>query len=647
MLSELFPTWSDEDLLFVLQESGGEVELAVGRISEGHAEQFASVKSKKTQRKEAAAAHAAAVPAGPAPAPPAAPATPAPAAPAEGARRARGAARGRGAAAPAARAGRGGFRGVARGSATAGTAAPADASVPVTTTAAAFPLKGADAAPRPAAPSSDKSAAATAVPAARPGMSWAQVARPPAPEPAIAPAPAPAPPVDAAPAETAPAETAPAVAPPTTETFAKAPQEVPAAVPAPAPVPAPDAGSTPSRATRASRPRPEAAVVLPGGASLDRLGVQFGSLNFMAGDSGEPASAPAAAEPAAAARAPAAESSKPETQPVAGDFDAFPSHALAGAGAYGLGGARPAAEEASPALAYGASPPSTTQPGYSSLYALDSHQRTTYPYTTPSSGAGGLRGADERTAGAAAPLTPGVGAVPPAQAPQPAAPEPQAGMQQPFPNVMPYYYPYYMPSQFQHFSPAAGFGQYPLYGGQPQPPPPSKPDAAAGLQAYAHDTASTPYSTHTPPQAYQPTPGAAMPAYESQGFAQRLGAGAGAGGAAGAADFKLAGSDASLGFLGAGPPPGVPAVPGRASASAAPHVSSPLDYRSLEAGKGASARPAGASGAGAVPPPGGVPTPQGQQAPMAQQHPAYYQQYAGFNQATAYDGYSYRQPYWG
>jgi len=76
MLSELFPTWSDEDLLFVLQESGGEVELAVGRISEGHAEQFASVKSKKTQRKEAAAAHAAAVPAGPAPAPPAAPATP-------------------------------------------------------------------------------------------------------------------------------------------------------------------------------------------------------------------------------------------------------------------------------------------------------------------------------------------------------------------------------------------------------------------------------------------------------------------------------------------------------------------------------------------------------------------------------------------
>ena len=43
MLSELFPEWTDEDLLMVLQESGGEVELAVGRISDGHAKQFASV----------------------------------------------------------------------------------------------------------------------------------------------------------------------------------------------------------------------------------------------------------------------------------------------------------------------------------------------------------------------------------------------------------------------------------------------------------------------------------------------------------------------------------------------------------------------------------------------------------------------------
>lgn len=396
-------------------------------------------------------------------------------------------------------------------------------------------------------------------------------------------------------------------------------------------------------------------MVLPGGASLDHLGVQFGSLNFMAGDSGEPASAPAAAEPIAPRQGAVAESHKPETQPVPGEFDAFHAHALAGTGAYGLSGARPGpTDEASGALAYGASSPAAGMPGYSSLYALDSHQRTApaYPYTA-STGASGLRAADERSAGAVAsgPLTPGVGAGPTQPPAAQAAPEPQAGMQQPFPNVMPYYYPYYMPNQFQHFSPAAGFGQYPLYGGQPQPPP-SKPDAAAGLQAYAHDTAaSTPYSTHTPPQAYQPTPGGAVPAYESQGFAQRLSTGTGA---AGASDFKLAGTDAngalpSLGFLGAGPPPNVPATQGRASASGAPNVSSPLDYRALEAGKPAAGRPAGATGTGtgAIPPPSGVPTPQGQQAPMAQQHPAYYQQYAGFSQANAYDGYSYRQPYWG
>lgn len=35
LLREMFPDWTDEDLLFALQEAGGEVELAVGRISEG------------------------------------------------------------------------------------------------------------------------------------------------------------------------------------------------------------------------------------------------------------------------------------------------------------------------------------------------------------------------------------------------------------------------------------------------------------------------------------------------------------------------------------------------------------------------------------------------------------------------------------
>lgn len=35
ILRELFPDWTDEDLLFALQEAGGEMELTVGRISEG------------------------------------------------------------------------------------------------------------------------------------------------------------------------------------------------------------------------------------------------------------------------------------------------------------------------------------------------------------------------------------------------------------------------------------------------------------------------------------------------------------------------------------------------------------------------------------------------------------------------------------
>lgn len=35
LLRELFPDWTDEDLLYALQDAGGEVELAVGRISEG------------------------------------------------------------------------------------------------------------------------------------------------------------------------------------------------------------------------------------------------------------------------------------------------------------------------------------------------------------------------------------------------------------------------------------------------------------------------------------------------------------------------------------------------------------------------------------------------------------------------------------
>ncbi|UZJ54178.1 hypothetical protein CBS101457_003498 [Exobasidium rhododendri] len=52
VLKELFTDWTDEDLLFALQEASGEMEVAIGRISEGHAEQFSSVKSKKQVKKE-------------------------------------------------------------------------------------------------------------------------------------------------------------------------------------------------------------------------------------------------------------------------------------------------------------------------------------------------------------------------------------------------------------------------------------------------------------------------------------------------------------------------------------------------------------------------------------------------------------------
>lgn len=680
MLSELFPTWTDEDLLFVILESNGEVEVAVGRISEGHAEQFSSVKSKKTQRKEAAANSAAAlastqgtestVPAA-APAstltqaaPPTTTPTASAAAPTDSSRRStRGgerASRGRGA--PAARAGRGGFRGVARGGAAFASATSAqNETMPVTTTPAAFGAK-----PKPAETKPRTNA-----------MSWAQIARPQ--EPPKAPAERGAAPLET-PAPKNDTDTAPAVAPPTTETIPVTQTSAPA--PAEAPIPA--AAST--RPARAQRPRQDAAVVMPDGASLDQLDVKFGTLNFMANDSGD------AAEPSISSTGSAAGlnvDAKQEAAPVH-DFDGFKSSGFGMNGAYGLAGTRPvgqesaaapAAEEANGPLSYGSGTPGQ---GYStSIYGFESNQRTSHPYAT------GLRStSDERASQPAAPTGPAggpvaggydVGVMPYMQQPQgpPQLPQhqtqtqqqsqqqPQA--QQPFPNMMPYYYPYYMPNQFQHFSPAAGFGQYPLYGAQPQPP--SKLDVPApSLAAYAqHDPMGTPYSTHTPPQPYQAAPSVSMPTYESQGFSQRLG---GSGSAGANADFKLqsgtASSDANhslpgLSFLGGGVPQGAPAAPVRSgSTSSVPAASNPLDYRAFDASNSPATRSVAASGASATatpgvgaaagmppPPPQGMPSHQA--APMAQQHPAYYQHYAaGLSQANAYDGYHQygRQPYW-
>ncbi|KAF9331480.1 RNAPII degradation factor [Podila minutissima] len=46
-LKELFADWTEEDLLYAIQESGGDLELTILRISDGHATQWGEVKGKK------------------------------------------------------------------------------------------------------------------------------------------------------------------------------------------------------------------------------------------------------------------------------------------------------------------------------------------------------------------------------------------------------------------------------------------------------------------------------------------------------------------------------------------------------------------------------------------------------------------------
>ncbi|GAN05882.1 hypothetical protein MAM1_0104c05358 [Mucor ambiguus] len=57
-LKVLFSDWSDDDLLFVLEEANGDLDLTIDRISEGHANQWGEVKTKKS-KKEAQKAKAA------------------------------------------------------------------------------------------------------------------------------------------------------------------------------------------------------------------------------------------------------------------------------------------------------------------------------------------------------------------------------------------------------------------------------------------------------------------------------------------------------------------------------------------------------------------------------------------------------------
>ncbi|KAK4510477.1 uncharacterized protein ATC70_004907 [Mucor velutinosus] len=54
-LTELFPDWSHNDLLFVMDECQGDLDLAITRISEGHANQWGQVKSKKPKPKPSSA----------------------------------------------------------------------------------------------------------------------------------------------------------------------------------------------------------------------------------------------------------------------------------------------------------------------------------------------------------------------------------------------------------------------------------------------------------------------------------------------------------------------------------------------------------------------------------------------------------------
>ncbi|KXN68163.1 hypothetical protein CONCODRAFT_107775 [Conidiobolus coronatus NRRL 28638] len=49
-LRELFPTWSEEDILFTLQENQGDLMLTIDRISEGFATQWDEVKTAKPKK---------------------------------------------------------------------------------------------------------------------------------------------------------------------------------------------------------------------------------------------------------------------------------------------------------------------------------------------------------------------------------------------------------------------------------------------------------------------------------------------------------------------------------------------------------------------------------------------------------------------
>ncbi|KAK2734676.1 RNAPII degradation factor [Onygenales sp. PD_40] len=57
-IKELFPDWTDEDLVFALEDADGDLEIAIERISEGAVSQWGEVKKKHTDRSRAKAKEA-------------------------------------------------------------------------------------------------------------------------------------------------------------------------------------------------------------------------------------------------------------------------------------------------------------------------------------------------------------------------------------------------------------------------------------------------------------------------------------------------------------------------------------------------------------------------------------------------------------
>ncbi|KAL2854830.1 hypothetical protein BJY01DRAFT_25084 [Aspergillus pseudoustus] len=251
MLKELFPDWTDEDLVFALEDANGDLEQAIDRISEGAVSQWGEVKKKTTDRSRPKAKEVQSTPAEPATT-------------AVRGGRGRGGFEGRGRArGDRGRGGRGG-----RASAHANGTRPEKPAVPaeitpvvdsVTATSVAPATETAttetvatskDASTNPAVPEGTKKGWASLF--AKPAVPPPQKKPAPVSAPALAPAPAAENPADAAVPEETPAE----------------PEAAPAPAPAPAPVPIP---VIPIQAEKPAVPQPaeEPQVATPSTADVE------------------------------------------------------------------------------------------------------------------------------------------------------------------------------------------------------------------------------------------------------------------------------------------------------------------------------------------------------------------------------------------